>query len=108
MDRDRASTEAISILRNVLASPTIIRSSANSAESNVSPSAQLQSETESELRTLFRPSTPGVHSIAVHESLVGLEQFNCLLFFRKIPQLLNILWFSNIFCIFEHFPTVTV
>ncbi len=63
MDRDRATTEAISILRNVLASPSIIRSIANSAESNVSPSAQLQSETESELRTLFRPSTPGVHSI---------------------------------------------
>lgn len=63
MERDRATTEAISILRNVLASPTIIRSIANSVESNVSPSAQLQSETESELRTLFRPSAPAVQSI---------------------------------------------
>ncbi len=61
METDRATTEAISILRNVLASPTIIRSIANSVESNVSPSAQLQSE--SELRTLFRPSAPGVQSI---------------------------------------------
>ncbi len=61
METDRATTEAISILRNVLASPTIIRSIANSVESNVSPSAQLQSE--SELRTLSRPSAPGVQSI---------------------------------------------
>lgn len=62
MDRDRT-TEAINILRNVLASPTIIRSIANSVESSVSPSAQMQSETESELRTLFRPSTSGIQSI---------------------------------------------
>ncbi len=46
--------------------------------------------------------------IVVHESLVGPEQLNCLLFFRKILQLLHIIWFSSIFCIFEHFPTVTV
>ncbi len=46
--------------------------------------------------------------IVAHESLVGPEQLNCLLFFRKILQLLYILWFSNIFCIFEPFPTVTV
>ena len=59
MDRDRSTTEAISILRNVLSSPTIIRSITNSVESNVLP-AQLQSETQSESRTLFRPSTPGI------------------------------------------------
>ncbi len=46
--------------------------------------------------------------IVVHESLVGPEQFNCLLFFRKILQLLHILWFTSIFCIFEPFPKVTV
>ncbi len=46
--------------------------------------------------------------IVDYESLVGPEQFNCLLFFRKILQLLLILWFSNIFCIFEPFPTLTV
>uniref|UniRef100_A0A672S5Q9 Myosin VIIA n=1 Tax=Sinocyclocheilus grahami TaxID=75366 RepID=A0A672S5Q9_SINGR len=45
--------------------------------------------------------------IFVHESLVGPEQFNCLLFFRKILQLLHIFWFSNLFCIFDPFPTVT-
>ncbi len=44
----------------------------------------------------------------VHESLVGPEQLNCLLFFRRIPQLRHILWFSSIFCIFEPFPKVTV
>ncbi len=43
--------------------------------------------------------------IVVHEFLVGPEQFNCLLFFRKILQLLHVLWFSSIFCVFEHFPT---
>ncbi len=37
--------------------------------------------------------------IVVHESLVGPEQF---------PQLLHIIWFSSIFCIFEPFPKVTV
>ncbi len=42
--------------------------------------------------------------VVVHESLVGPEQLNCLLFFRKILQLLHILWFSSIFCIFEPFP----
>ncbi len=46
--------------------------------------------------------------IVVHESLVGPEQFNCLPFFREILQLLHILWFSSIFCIFEPFLTVTV
>ncbi len=46
--------------------------------------------------------------IVVHESLVGSEQFNCLLFFRKVLQLLHINWFSNIFCIFEPFPKVTM
>ncbi len=46
--------------------------------------------------------------IVVHESLVGPEQFNGLLFFRKILQLLHILWFSSIFCIFKPFPTLTV
>ncbi len=35
--------------------------------------------------------------IVVHESLVCPEQFNCLLFFRKILQLTLILWFSSIF-----------
>ncbi len=35
--------------------------------------------------------------IVVHESLVCSEQFNCLLFFRKILQLTLILWFSSIF-----------
>ncbi len=46
--------------------------------------------------------------IVIHESLAGPEQFNCLLFFRKIIQLLRILWVSSIFCIFEPFTTVTV
>ncbi len=46
--------------------------------------------------------------IVVHESCVGPEQLNCLLFFRKIPQLMHILWFSSIFCLFEPFPKVTV
>ncbi len=45
--------------------------------------------------------------IVVHV-LVAPVQFNSLLFFRKILQLLHILWFSSIFCIFEPFPTVTV
>ena len=63
MEKDRATTEAISILQNVLASPTILRSIGNSVESNVLPSAQLQSESETELRTLFRPSVPAVQSI---------------------------------------------
>ncbi len=35
--------------------------------------------------------------IVVHESLVCSEQFNCLLFIRKILQLPQILWFSSIF-----------
>ncbi len=34
--------------------------------------------------------------IVVHESLVCSEQLNCLLFFRKILQLTQILWFSSI------------
>ncbi len=61
--RDHATTEAINISLNVLASPTNIRLIANSVESNVSPSAQLQSKTESELCTLFRSSMSGVQSI---------------------------------------------
>ncbi|XP_073776138.1 uncharacterized protein si:ch211-57f7.7 isoform X1 [Danio rerio] len=57
MNSDSANlTDAINILRNVLASPTIIRSISNSVDSNASPSAELQTETESELRNLFRPS----------------------------------------------------
>jgi len=43
--------------------------------------------------------------IVVHESLVGPEHS---LLFRQIFQLLHILWFSNIFCKFEPFQTVTV
>ncbi len=35
--------------------------------------------------------------IVVHESLVCPEQLNCLLFFRKILQLPQIIWFSSIF-----------
>ncbi len=35
--------------------------------------------------------------IVVHESLVCPEQLNCLLFFRKILQVQQILWFSSIF-----------
>ncbi len=35
------------------------------------------------------------------------EKFNCLLFFRKILQVLQILWFSIIFCIFGPCPTMT-
>ncbi len=35
--------------------------------------------------------------IVVHESLVCPEQLNCLLFFRKILQLPQILWFSSNF-----------
>ncbi len=35
--------------------------------------------------------------IVVHESLVCPEQLNCLLFFRKILQVPQILWFSSIF-----------
>ncbi len=34
--------------------------------------------------------------IVVHESLVCPEQLNCLLFFRKILQFPQILWFSSI------------
>ncbi len=34
--------------------------------------------------------------IVVHESLVCPEQLNCLLFFRKILQLTQIIWFSII------------
>ncbi len=46
--------------------------------------------------------------IVVHESLVYPEQLNFLLFFRKILQLPQIIWFSSIFCVFEPFPTLTV
>ncbi len=46
--------------------------------------------------------------IVVHESLVDPEQFNYLLFFRQILQLLHTHWFSSNFCIIEAFPTVTV
>jgi len=46
--------------------------------------------------------------MVVHESLVCPEHLNCLLFFRKIFQLLHILWVSSFFCISEPFPTVTV
>ncbi len=35
--------------------------------------------------------------IVVHESLVSLEQLNCLLFFRKILQVPQTLWFFSIF-----------
>ncbi len=35
--------------------------------------------------------------IVVHESHVCPEQLNCLLFFRKILQVPQILWFSSIF-----------
>ncbi len=35
--------------------------------------------------------------IVVHESLVCPEQLNCLLFFRKIIQLPQIIWFFSIF-----------
>ncbi len=35
--------------------------------------------------------------IVVHESLVCPDQLNCLLFFRKILQLPQILWFFSIF-----------
>ncbi len=35
-------------------------------------------------------------------------QFNCMLIFCKVLQVLHILRFSSIFCIFEPFPTVTV
>ncbi len=35
--------------------------------------------------------------IVFHESLVCPEQLNYLLFFRKIIQVLQILWFSSIF-----------
>ncbi len=45
--------------------------------------------------------------IVVHESLVCPEQLNCLLFFRKVLQVLHILWFFSIFCAFEPFPTMT-
>ncbi len=34
--------------------------------------------------------------IVVHESLVCPEQLNCLLFFRKILQVTQTLWFSSI------------
>ncbi len=33
--------------------------------------------------------------IVAHESLVGPEQLNCLLFFRKILQLTNIIWYES-------------
>ncbi len=46
--------------------------------------------------------------MVVHESLVCSEQLNWALFFRKILHVLQILQFSNIFCIFEPFPAVTV
>ncbi len=49
-----------------------------------------------------------IHVIVVHESLVGPKQFYCLLFFRRSLQLLHILWFYNLFYIFQPFPTVIV
>lgn len=61
MNSDSATTELISILRNVLSSPTIIRTITDSAESNVLP-AQLQSETHSESRTLFGPLTTDIQA----------------------------------------------
>ncbi len=41
--------------------------------------------------------------IVVHESLVCPEQLNFLLFFRKILQVLQILWFSSIFVFLNPF-----
>ncbi len=41
--------------------------------------------------------------IVVHVSLVCPEQLNCLLFFRKIFQVPQILWFSSIFVYFNPF-----
>ncbi len=46
--------------------------------------------------------------LVVHESLVCSEQLNWALFFRQILQVLQILQFSSIFCIFEPFPAVTI
>ncbi len=46
--------------------------------------------------------------IVVHESLVCPEQLNCLLFFRKILQLTQIIWFSSIFVYFNPFQQLTV
>ncbi len=34
--------------------------------------------------------------MVVYESLVCPEQLNCPLFFRKTPEVLQILWFSSI------------
>ncbi len=44
--------------------------------------------------------------IVVHESLVCPEQLNRLLFFRKILQVPQILWYSSIFVYLN--PTMTV
>ncbi len=41
--------------------------------------------------------------IVVHESLVCPEQLNCLLFFRKILQVTEILWFASIFVYLNSF-----
>ncbi len=46
--------------------------------------------------------------LVVHESLVCSEQLNWALFFRQILHVLQNLQFSNIFCIFEPFPAVTM
>ncbi len=45
--------------------------------------------------------------MVVHESLVCSEQLNWALFFRKILQIPQNLWFFSIFCIFKPFPAVT-
>ncbi len=47
-------------------------------------------------------------SDVVHESLVCLEQLNCLLFFRKILQVPQILWFSFSYVKQWLFLTMTV
>ncbi len=44
----------------------------------------------------------------VHESIVCPEQLNCLLSFRKILQLPQIIFVFQHFCVFEPFPTMTV
>ncbi len=36
------------------------------------------------------------------------ETLNCPLFFRKILQVPQILWFSSMFCVFEPYPKMTV
>ncbi len=53
------------------------------------------------LNTVLLPDDPQLFLfcllIVVHESLVCPEQLNFLLFFRKILQLPQILWFSSFF-----------